>query len=81
MEDLINQGFLRIEVIGPHMAEGHYDLVGPDGEVILPQVWENIIEPDWTVTMHIVANTRSTKGTRYAAPRHNQRGRGSEYFE
>jgi hypothetical protein len=33
--------------------EGHYDLIGPNGEIILPQVWETMIEPDWAVTMHM----------------------------
>jgi hypothetical protein len=53
MEDIIKQAFLHIEVIGPHVAEGHYDLVGPNGDIILPQVWENIIEPEMTITMHM----------------------------
>lgn len=53
MEDLIKQAFLHVEVIGPHVAEGHYDLVGPNGEIILPQVWETMVEPDWVITMHM----------------------------
>lgn len=53
MEELIRQAFLHVDVIGPHVAEGHYDLVGPHGEIILPQVWETMIEPDWVVTMHM----------------------------
>lgn len=53
MEELIRQAFLHVEVIGPHVADGHYDLVGPNGDIILPQVWETVIEPDWTVTMHM----------------------------
>ncbi|BDD56511.1 hypothetical protein MPDQ_005090 [Monascus purpureus] len=53
MEELIRQAFLHIEAIGPHVAEGRYDLVGPNGDIILPQVWETVIEPDWTITMHM----------------------------
>src|ERR1044071_6015690 len=53
MEELIKQAFLHVEVIGPHVAEGHYDLIGPNGEIILPQVWETMIEPDWSITMHM----------------------------
>jgi hypothetical protein len=53
MEDLIKGALLHIDVIGPHVAEGHYDLVGPNGDIILPQVWETVIEPGWTITMHI----------------------------
>lgn len=53
MEELIKQAFAHIEVIGPHVAEGHYDLIGPDSDIILPQVWETVVEPDWSITMHM----------------------------
>jgi hypothetical protein len=53
MEELIRQAFLHVDVIGPHVMNGHYDLIGPNEEIILPQVWETIIEPDWTITMHM----------------------------
>ena len=53
MEFLIKEAFVHIPGIGPHVAEGHYDLLGPHGEIILPHVWETVIEPDWTITMHM----------------------------
>ncbi|KAJ5732829.1 hypothetical protein N7493_004310 [Penicillium malachiteum] len=53
MQELIKQAFIHIDVIGPHVIEGHYDLVGPNGDIILPQVWETVVEPDWTITMHM----------------------------
>jgi hypothetical protein len=53
MEELIKQAFVHVDVIGPHVLEGHYDLIGPNGEIILPQVWETMIEPDWSITMHM----------------------------
>jgi len=53
MEELIRQSFLHVQVIGPHVADGHYDLIGPNGEIILPQMWETMIEPDWQITMHM----------------------------
>ena len=53
MEELIRQAFSHVDVIGPHVAEGHYDLMGPNNEIILPGVWDTVIEPDWTVTMHM----------------------------
>ena len=53
MEFLIKEAFIHIEGLGPHVAEGHYDLLGPHGEIILPHVWETVIEPDWTITMHM----------------------------
>lgn len=51
MEELIRQAFLQVDVIGPHVQEGHYDLVGPMGEIILPNVWESSIEPGLAITM------------------------------
>lgn len=53
MENLIKQAFLHIDVIGEHVHQGHYDLMGPDGEIILPQVWDTMIQPDWEVSMHM----------------------------
>lgn len=53
MEELIKQAFLHVDVIGPHVHQGHYDLTGPDGEIILPQAWETLIQPDWTITMRM----------------------------
>lgn len=50
---MIKQAFLHVDVIGPHVQQGHYDLIGPNGEIILPQVWETMIEPDWAITMHM----------------------------
>jgi hypothetical protein len=62
MEELIRQAFMHVEVIGPHVADGHYDLIGPNGEIILPQVWETMIEPDWSITMHMWPMPEPAKG-------------------
>ena len=53
MDELIKQAFLHVDVIGPHVQEGHYDLIGPNGEIILPTVWEKVVQPDWAITMHM----------------------------
>ncbi|KAL1852005.1 hypothetical protein Daus18300_012360 [Diaporthe australafricana] len=53
MEDLIKQAFAHVEVIGPHVQEGHYDLMGPDGEIILPVVWEKTVQPGWQINMRM----------------------------
>ncbi|KAK2046785.1 hypothetical protein LZ31DRAFT_438103, partial [Colletotrichum somersetense] len=31
MEELIKQVFVHVDVIGPHVQEGHYDLISPEG--------------------------------------------------
>ena len=53
IESLIKETFLHVDVIGPQVAKGHYDLVGPNEEIVLPQVWDTVVEPGWTVTMHM----------------------------
>lgn len=53
MEALIKQAFLHVDMIGQHVMEGHYDLTGPNGEIILPQVWDTTVQPDWEVSMHM----------------------------
>lgn len=51
MEDLINQAFAHIDGLGPHVREGHYDLEGPEGELILKNIWDTTVQPGWQVTM------------------------------
>jgi hypothetical protein len=74
IEELIRQSFLHVEGIGPRVADGRYDLVGPNGAIVLPQVWEELIQPDWTVTMHmwplseIVESTKKEPATKASAP-------------
>lgn len=53
MEELIKKAFLHVDIVGPHVQEGHYDLIGPWGEIILPQAWEAVVEPDMAITMHM----------------------------
>lgn len=53
MEALIRQAFQHVDIIGEHVQAGHYDLMGPDKEIILPQVWDTVIKPDWEISMHM----------------------------
>lgn len=53
MDQLIQDAFRHVDVIGPRVEAGHYDILDPDGEVILPQAWEEVIKPDMSITMHM----------------------------
>lgn len=54
MDELIQStAFSYSNSLEPHVRKGHYDLIGPNGEIILEQVWETVIEPDWAVTMQM----------------------------
>ena len=52
-ERLVLEAFSHIEVIGPHVAEGYYDIARPDGDIILPSVWEQVVVPGMSITMHL----------------------------
>jgi hypothetical protein len=53
MEEIVKTAFRHVEIIGPHVEQGHYDILGPDGAIILPQVWDKIIQPGWHLTMQM----------------------------
>lgn len=53
MSDMINQAFAHAEPIGSMVLKQEYDLIGPPGEIIMPQIWETVLEPEWMVTMHM----------------------------
>jgi hypothetical protein len=53
METLIKQAFWHNDILGGHIQEGHYALMGPDGEIIFPRLWDAVIKPDWEVTKHM----------------------------
>lgn len=53
MEDLIKQAFLHVEVIGPHVQEGHYDLIDSEGQIILPSLWSATVKPGDAVSMRM----------------------------
>lgn len=51
--ELIRQAFEHINFLGPHVSDGHYDILDPNGRVILPSVWDAVVEPGWEVSMHM----------------------------
>lgn len=53
MEALVKQACLFVDVLGPQVEQGRYDLIGPNGDIVLPQFWEMAVKPDWAVTMHM----------------------------
>jgi hypothetical protein len=53
MESLIHEAFLHTKSIGKQVVDVNYDLIGPDNEVISPQVWETMVKPNMSVSMHM----------------------------
>jgi hypothetical protein len=52
MTKLISAACENLDIIGRYISKEHYDLAGPGGR-ILPQVWEEVIQPGWSLTMHV----------------------------
>ena len=53
MQTLVRQSFLPVETLRPYVVDGRYDLLDSDGAIILPQVWDSVIEPGRTIEMHL----------------------------
>lgn len=50
---LIEQSFQLVDKFEHDVQMGHYDLIGPQGAIIMPSTWETVIKPGWSITMHM----------------------------
>ncbi|KAI0187785.1 hypothetical protein F4808DRAFT_468407 [Astrocystis sublimbata] len=64
MKQFIKQMFLHVEIIGPHVQAGHYDIINPRGNFVLPQAWKYSIRPTESYTMHMWPMEPTQKGVR-----------------
>ena len=53
MRSLITSSFLHTDALSPQIAQGSYDLLGPSGDIILPEVWESMVQPGWVVELRL----------------------------
>lgn len=53
MKTSVRRAFVNIEHIGSHVANGCYNLLSPDNEIILPSAWEMVIQPGWNIKMEL----------------------------
>lgn len=51
MSGLIKEAFTHVAELADHVMKGHYDLIDPDGCVILPSLWEDVARPGDSITM------------------------------
>ncbi|KAL6408842.1 hypothetical protein AUP68_07788 [Ilyonectria robusta] len=63
LKTLIESAFHQVDVVGPHVMAGRFDIIGShsaigpnaalekDGKIILPEVWEDFIQPGMAVAM------------------------------
>ncbi|OCL05709.1 hypothetical protein AOQ84DRAFT_92989 [Glonium stellatum] len=53
ISQFVIQIFITVDGIDENVREGRYDLIGPEGEIILPQARGAVIEPGWEITMRM----------------------------
>jgi len=53
MKRLIDQAFLHVEGLGPHVKEGHYDLIDEEGKIILPNLYDQSVKPGSEISQHM----------------------------
>ena len=53
MEILIKRSFAHIESMNTDIFRGNYDVLGPTGEIILPEIWDAVIKPGWIVEVRL----------------------------
>ena len=51
---MIQQAFLHVDEFSDHVVNGRFDLVGPQGDIILPVAWDALVQPGWSVTMQML---------------------------
>ncbi|KAH7274948.1 hypothetical protein B0J15DRAFT_473864 [Fusarium solani] len=51
MKRLINAVFANVDVLGPHVHEGCFDLIDSDGYILVPEIWDDLIQPGMNITM------------------------------
>lgn len=60
MEELIQAAFLNVDPLRDQVMKGHYNLIDPNGEIILPEVWEKVITPGSSVVMEMWPGINNT---------------------
>jgi len=52
---------MNIKILGTEVENGRNHLIDGNGEVIRPDVWDRVIQPDMSITMHILPLRRSLR--------------------
>ena len=51
MENLIKRSFSHVDSLNSQIFRGSYDILSPTGEIILPEIWDSVVKPGWTVDL------------------------------
>jgi hypothetical protein len=48
---LVAKAFPEVEILSISTPHSHFDLIGPDGTLILPETWHDLVQPGWSVSL------------------------------
>ena len=51
MESLLANSFSHDPTVNVQTLGSRFDIVGPNGDIILPAVWESVIQPGWVLEL------------------------------
>ena len=51
--ELVKQAFLHVDIIGPKVGAGQFDIADRKGRIILPECWESLVEPGCELAQHL----------------------------
>ena len=63
MESLIRRSFSHVESMNSKIVRGSYDILGPTGEIILPEIWDAVIKPGWVVELRFWDHVEAREGS------------------
>ena len=63
MESLIRRSFSHVEFMNSKIVRGSYDILGPTGEIILPEIWDAVIKPGWVVELRFWDHAEAREGS------------------
>ncbi len=63
MESLIRRSFSHVESMNSKIVRGSYDILGPTGEIILPEIWDAVIKPGWIVELRFWDYAEAREGS------------------
>ena len=61
MEKMIRRSHSRMESLHTQLMRGDYDILSPTGEIILPDVWSEVVQPGWVIQLRFLSDSEPTQ--------------------
>jgi hypothetical protein len=68
MKAALDRVFMPLPGLLEHVTLLHYHLVTSQGQIVLPQVWEDLVKPNWAVFVELWPGLDLTNVTEWSMP-------------